>query len=368
LIKRMLSLFTVIIVLISILLVTPAFAATNFVKSLSNPLIIGTNDWEDILIGAPCVIYDESLYKMWYSGLDEDGYASIGHATSPNGIDWTKHGTMPVLSRGNFGDWDQDGIGMACVIKDGSGYSMWYTGVDYSGLEASIGYATSPDGINWTKNLNNPVMSGTSLTWDADGVALPSVIKQGAGYKMWYSGRLNDGTTVGNLAIGFAESNDGIMWTNNVNNPVFAATPLEWDRRAVGACCVMPINGYTMFYTGFEIAGSVISRIGKATSADGIHWNRITDPVLEQGLAGEWDERGVASPSCLVENGSFRLWYTGAGYNEFDDLELQIGLAETPVNVPSSSNWSLFLLIAVLSAGITVLGLWRSGRLKFSRG
>ena len=80
---------------------------------------------------------------------------------------------------------------------------MWYTGYSSSADIAQIGYATSTDGINWTKDSNNPVLSvGASGSWDSDLVANPAVIKDGSVYKMWY-----EASDAGKwLRIGYATS------------------------------------------------------------------------------------------------------------------------------------------------------------------
>jgi len=64
---------------------------------------------------------------------------------------------------------------------------MWYGG--YNGTNYQIGYATSSDGISWTKYGANPVLRLSSSGWDNAYVRDPSVIKETDGtYKMWYNG------------------------------------------------------------------------------------------------------------------------------------------------------------------------------------
>ncbi|MBI2437348.1 MAG: hypothetical protein HYV36_00835 [Lentisphaerae bacterium] len=84
------------------------------------------------------------------------------------------------------------------MIKDGATYKMWYTGSD--GTNARIYYATSSDGLTWTKYNNAiPTNSNTNSTdgriplgtagkGDVSHAGYPSVIKVGYTYYMWYSG------------------------------------------------------------------------------------------------------------------------------------------------------------------------------------
>ncbi len=169
---------------------------------------------------------------MWYTGYSStDTVFQIGYATSPDGITWTKHSSNPVLNAGASGTWDDDGVGAATVIKDGTNYKMWYEGSDV-GRWLRIGYATSPDGINWTRDTNNPVMSeGDWESYNEWGVAAPSVVKDGATYHMLFIGI--DGNNLYN--IGHAYSPDGSNWTESEDNPHFSRSyGGGWDSGDVG--------------------------------------------------------------------------------------------------------------------------------------
>ena len=84
---------------------------------------------------------------MLYSVFDGVN-ALIGYATSPDGFTWTKHASNPVIEPGPEGAWDDEGVLTGGVIyKDGT-FHMWYTGWD--GTNTRIGLATSSDGFSWT--------------------------------------------------------------------------------------------------------------------------------------------------------------------------------------------------------------------------
>ena len=149
---------------------------------------------------------------MWYHGCNE-GYesCSIGYATSPDGKNWTKHVANPVLE-GESGEWDGEIVGSPAVIRNGTGYEMWYWG------GSAIGRATSSDGIHWTKESNNPVLSEG---WNGQSPAQPFVLLEGDIYKMWF----RQGAT-SDSSIGYAESTDGIHWTLSDCNPVLIPGPM----------------------------------------------------------------------------------------------------------------------------------------------
>ena len=195
----------------------------SWTKYASNPVLnLGAaNAWDDAGIFGASVIKDGATYKMWYTGYDGAVWR-IGYATSADGITWTKNpgnscgltGNGCIMNLGTTGTWDDAHVGFHTVIKDGTTYKMWYTGHD--GANYRIGYATSADGIIWTKYASNPVLNlGAANTWDDAHVYEASVIKDGSTYKMWYTG--HSGT---NTKVGYATSADGIVWTKYASNPV----------------------------------------------------------------------------------------------------------------------------------------------------
>jgi hypothetical protein len=189
-------------------------------------------------VGAPCVIKDGSTYKMWYtraktdlnrtdfkdilSYLDGDETARrnaildlldsvgtvIGYAESVNGEDWTVVNPEVLGSGGTA----LSSVGAPSVIKNDTAplYEMWYThgetdltetdletylsgigGFDMDDLmdilnvsAVVIGYATSPDGENWTV-IKADALPGDTAAWDSAGT--PSVVKTGSSYEMWYT-------------------------------------------------------------------------------------------------------------------------------------------------------------------------------------
>ena len=81
----------------------------------------------------PVVIIDNGLYKMWYSGEGVDGKFRLGYATSADGINWSKYVSNPVLDVGAVGAWDSDMVRVNAIIKNGSTYQMWYNSNYYQG-------------------------------------------------------------------------------------------------------------------------------------------------------------------------------------------------------------------------------------------
>lgn len=218
---------------------------------------------------APCVIKDGSTYKMWYTGYSQiaaEWHYRIGYAESADGVNWTRivgPGTGDcVIDMGSSGDFDSMHVHAPCVIKDGSTYKMWYLGYD-SKQWAGIGYATSTNGIDWTKVrgpfANGAVLVPGALDFDAYRVGYTCVIKDGSVYKMWYGGggRGHESGT-DNERIGYAISYDGITWTT-LQGPFtggcvvdFGINSGKYDYQIVTGPCVINDNGtYRMWLQGY---------------------------------------------------------------------------------------------------------------------
>ncbi|MDO8587429.1 MAG: hypothetical protein Q7T82_10345 [Armatimonadota bacterium] len=231
-------------------------------------------------IGA-CVIKDGPVHKMWYTGWNGDtehiggGVENkidyrIGYATSTDGQSWAKHeisgNPSPVLDIGSPGQLDSKGVGQPYVLKEGSTYRMWYEGFD--GTKWRIFYATSSDGISWTKQ-GVALGSGTAGSPDDQGVRNPVVIQRNGLYELWYQGR---GSSSPNYHVLRATSSDGTVWlkspTEIVLHPV--APPADeavWtasDPAAevyVDSIIVQADNSCQLFYTK-EITGTVVKTCG----------------------------------------------------------------------------------------------------------
>lgn len=270
-------------------------------------------DWDGGAVFAPAVLIDAQGFQMWYTGRVATGTAgvvtAVGRATSADGTDWMKDRHNPVLADGVSGEWDADGAGYASVLRIDGTYHLWYAGRDAAGMQR-IGYATSPDGVQWTKHAANPVLEpGLEGAWDARGVRPGTVLWIDGIYHMWYTGVGPDGAA----QIGYAISPDGVNWARYAGNPVLRAEGAGWDALGVYRPAVLYAGTtYRMWYTGVGSAG--VPHIGAAASTDRIHWTRgPAKPVLAPGGLDAWDAAGVAQPALLFDRESltYHMWYTG---------------------------------------------------------
>jgi len=305
---------------ISLLLCSQVFAqetetSAGWQKYENNPVIL-YSDYGTIF--DVTMLKDDDLYRMWLSWRPR---RSIAYTESKDGINWTE---LKVVLTPEGHDWADDLNRPAVLKKDGT-YHMWYTGQS-RGQTSKLGYATSPDGLVWEVQSPTPVMVSEE-PWEKVAIMCPHVEwdEDAKLFKMWYSA----GEQYEPNSIGYATSPDGLKWTKHKDNPIFDADKnTKWEQHKVTACQIVKMDDwYIMFYIGFE--NEDLARIGIARSRDGItHWQRhpenpiISPGPVERGRGGPgsgirgaaaWDGDACYKPFAIYspEEDKWRLWYNG---------------------------------------------------------
>ena len=74
-------------------------------------------------------------------------------------LNFTFHNDNPVIAQGADGEWDGGTIQIGCVIHEDGVFHMMYDGAEAVEGPWAIGYASSTDGLTWTKYPGNPVVT-----------------------------------------------------------------------------------------------------------------------------------------------------------------------------------------------------------------
>jgi sucrose-6-phosphate hydrolase SacC (GH32 family) len=185
-----------------------------------------------------------------------------------------------------------------------------------------IALARSKDGVSWSK-LGAPVLDvGPLGSFDESGVADPYVTQIAGEFYLFYLGQ----DRARRQRLGVARSSDGVHWEKLRSNPILELGAAgAFDENGLGEPAVWSSGGsYWMLYTGRDRGER--RRIGLARSNDGVHWNR------EMGfkpIAGDqpWNREVMCDPSVLVEGNEVRVWFGGGDVPRPDQgLHGQIGL------------------------------------------
>jgi hypothetical protein len=204
----------------------------------ASPLVDSTTFFFFQLYGPGFVIYNPTAtsipgrpytfpYVMFYDIATSDQSSmtlpaeGIGLAYSNDGIFWTRFGSQPVLipPGATTGAWDGTHMYRPSIIKDQGVYHMFYSGSNQFIDPATtvvyahgLGHASSTDGINWTRDPDNPIfIYSDGVAWRNSRSYTPFVLFKPfctlqscfSPAKMWFTG--GTGTVAGiDQGIGYA--------------------------------------------------------------------------------------------------------------------------------------------------------------------
>lgn len=248
-----------------------------------------------------CVLLEAEVYRMWLSWRPKQ---SIALSESKDGIRWSP--PQIVLSPDKTTGWEDD-VNRPVVVRRGDEYHLWYTG--QANGKSRIGYARSADGRNWARQPARPVL-GPTLPWEGVAVMCPHVIWDAAKsvWRLWYSA----GEQYEPNAIGYATSPDGLRWTKHPSNPVITPEPgAPWESQRVTAAQIIHWEGWHYaFYIGFRDIDH--AQIGMARSRDGItNWVRHAGNPIVRPTPGGWDSDACYKPYAVYNGNRWMLWYNG---------------------------------------------------------
>ncbi|HEV2139414.1 MAG TPA: hypothetical protein VGR53_11295 [Nitrososphaerales archaeon] len=215
---------------------------TTFYPSMNFSLVSYSTHYE-----FPSVLKTGGTYLMWFSGAVHN-ISGIFTASSPDGMTWAVTST-PVLKTGTNGTWDSGVVYSPDVIWNGSMYLMYYTATG-TGAYREVGLAYSRDNVAWVKYEHNPVLVAGPSYYDSWWGRFGSVIKDGSAYRMWYSGHtLTNRSSPWYVAIDYATSADGVHWTKSDANPVYGGGA-NWTSYYFEHPSVAMINGILLMVSG----------------------------------------------------------------------------------------------------------------------
>lgn len=140
--------------------------------------------WDERGVADPDVIRLGDSFYMFYLGMDRARRQRLGVAESRDGVNWFKLRSNPILELGDYGAFDENGLGEPAVWAARGYYWMLYTGRDRMEVRR-MGLARSRDGVRWEKL---PVVIAGSEAWDSKVICDPSVIAEGDRVVVWFGG------------------------------------------------------------------------------------------------------------------------------------------------------------------------------------
>jgi hypothetical protein len=315
-------------------------------STVSNEVLAAAHELQ--MVAAPCVIKVGATYHMWYTravvdftlgelsalledlmgtveerldaviALAESVTTVIDHTTSADGITWATPSQGVVTGAGVFLG---DSAGAPNVIWDGTAYQMWFSNLStgltdtiiedmldnisslgaadlwqlQAGITASIGHATSTDGVTWTGLDRAVFTTGSGML---NSVITPCVLYDGADYEMWYSYGIS-GLTQDDISPIIDELSLIDITT------LLALFEAEDYTGLIAALSDIIDNDIPV--TKARLTGTA-TVIGYAESDDGLSWT-VVEPVALAGVtSAPWSS--VARP-CVIKSGvAYEMWFT----------------------------------------------------------
>lgn len=156
---------------------------------------------EPCLVGDGYVKVIDDVFHMWYifgtgwkkfsPDAPPDRTYKIGHATSSDGINWTKEEARQIIPSRLGADESQ---ALPTVIEIGGRYHMFFCYRQSSDFRKNknrgyrVGHAYSDDLMNWTREDDNPLLDVTPGDWDSDMLCYPHVFECDEKVYLLYNG------------------------------------------------------------------------------------------------------------------------------------------------------------------------------------
>ena len=257
----------------------------DFIPYEHNPVFAGTgkNSWDNTIRERGYILREGDSWYMWYTGYNDElsDTKYLGYATSPDGFNWTRYSDNPIFDR----SWVED----MQVIK--------YNGIYYLFAEGRNDIAhmmTSTDRIHWEDHgkLDIRTASGDPLSPGPYGT--PTVFIEDGMWYLFYE-RNDDG-------VWLATSSDRVVWTNVRDDPVIAKGPDSYDSEAVAVNQVIKHDG--RYYACYHACAHQPWRdwtTNIAVSTDLVHWKKYPgNPIVS----------GDKSSGLFVHDGEQYLLFT----------------------------------------------------------
>jgi predicted GH43/DUF377 family glycosyl hydrolase len=175
------------------------------------------------------------------------------------------------------------------IIKVGEKYYLWYSkGKISPGYDATVWYATSTDGENWTEQ-GMALAKGKPGTWEGESVFTPNILVAEGKYWLFYTGvsrkfeqPYNPDSKIG---IAVSDSPDG-PWERLATNPALTNSdkPEDFDSHLVDDACLIVKDGkYWFYYKGRQLGkgpGQTKMGVAIADHPQGPYVKHPENPVI----------------------------------------------------------------------------------------
>jgi beta-1,2-mannobiose phosphorylase / 1,2-beta-oligomannan phosphorylase len=271
----------------------------DWVPYEKSPLFAGTgrDTWDREIRERGFILREGDTWRLWYTGYNSSRgeMKSLGYATSSDGVVWTRQAENPVFA----GVWTED----VFVLKHDGLFHMFA-----EGLNDVAHRLTSADGVRWQERGRLDVRKRSGEPIPAGAYGTPTVWIEGGTFHLFYE-REDKG-------VWLATSKDMRVWTNVQDEPVIALGPDAYDRHAVALNQVVRHRGryYGVYHANADPEWKGPWTTCLAVSDDLVRWKKYPgNPVVRSddssGILVDDDER----LRLYTMHPAVRLWLPRGG-------------------------------------------------------
>ncbi len=261
----------------------------------------------------PYVIKWNKRYLMYYTIPAHKDTAhpvkgwGIGIAESKDLTHWVKIGEMVPEA-----DYEKKGFCAPSVLVIKKVVHLFYQTYG-NGTRDAICHATSTDGIHFTRNATNPIFRPTGK-WTCGRAIDAEVVAFNDRYYLFfatrdpaYSIQMQGVAATKNLQTNFNRGEWSLLADSSIMKP-----ELAWEGKCVEAASIL-VRGKQMFMFYAGNYNNAPQQIGVAKSTDGVQWKRLSvDPFLPVGTKGTWNASESGHPHIFKDDdGKTYLFYQG---------------------------------------------------------
>ena len=285
------------------------------VGGVPTPVVMADQPWEQLLFIYGTTIYDQQsrMYKMWYESMPDSTTTDICYATSTDGVNWTKP-NLGVTAYG--GSTANNIVGGFDFYTDGFGVIKDVSDPNPARRYKMLTYKGGDTFAAMVSpdgiNWSGPINTGASATYQT-GDVLSTYYDTGLKKYVGLTKRYINGVRSRTITY----SDDFVTWTA----PTTLLTP---DAQDPATAQLYSQVGY--MYEGMRIG--YVSVYDTATqkidtqlvsSRDGLSWQRYRQrtPFILNGAAGQFDS-GMAIADCaglVTTDNKILIYYSGSNFD-----------------------------------------------------
>lgn len=264
-----------------------------------------------------CQIKDDK-FRAYFSNRNSNNqsviYSTDLSLLSP--IETSEFNPNPVLTPGELGAFDDNGVTASCLVKDDGLWYLYYIGwkprsTTRFGLMTGLAISEN-EGKTFKRYSRAPILNLTDKE-PFSILTAPFVLKTNDHWMMWYvscTGWVEPDLPMYNIK--YAISKDGLSWEQP------GKVCLDYkndDEVALARPCIYFSDGvFNMWFSYKSLTDGY--NIGFATSTDGIHWSRKDDLVGISRSATGWDSEMIEYPYVVPFKNDLFMFYNGNRYGE----------------------------------------------------